>query len=187
MRHGRANVTLKTTSTLWTAAVAALTITVAHGQDATRSGAPSANQSSPATSTSAPAAQDKAAATDPAAGASTGTTAAAAGNKPAPICFKLTGRCVDPAKAPTAKAGATGDASAKRPLNLNAPDVRTVVPADELKEPLLTNEQIAETQEADTVAVKGNKDLEEAPLGFGAIWWALNHPSQAWRIFTPVE
>ena len=185
MRHGRANVTLKSTSTLWTAAVAALTITVAQGQDATPTGAQSANQASPATSSSAPATPDKAAATGTPAGSSAGTTTS---GKPAPICFKLTGRCVDPAKAPTGKAGATAaDGTAKRPLNLNAPDVRSVVPADELKAPLPTNDQIAETQEASTVSVKGDKALEEAPLGFGALWWALNHPSQAWRIFTPVE
>ena len=109
--------------------------------------------------------------------------------KPAPVCFPLTGRCVEGAKA-TATKGSTSPASkagspARRPLNLTAPDVRTVVSADELKEPLPSNDQITETQEADTVSVKGEANLADVPLGLGAIWWALNHPSQAWRILTP--
>jgi hypothetical protein len=65
--------------------------------------------------------------------------------------------------------------------------VRTVVSADELKEPLPSNEQVTEVQEADTVSVKGEGIPTDVPVGFGAIWWALNHPSQAWRIVTPYE
>jgi hypothetical protein len=103
----------------------------------------------------------------------------------------LTGRCVEPKKTPAAKnstASASKDSSsAQRPLNLTAPDVRTVVSADELKEPLPSGEQITEVQEDQTVSVKGEGVPADVPLGFGAIWWALNHPSQAWRIVTPVE
>jgi hypothetical protein len=61
------------------------------------------------------------------------------------------------------------------------------MPADQLKEPLPTSEQITEVQEAETVSVKGNPEVPDVPGGFGAIWWALNHPSQAWRILTPAE
>jgi hypothetical protein len=113
--------------------------------------------------------------------------------KPPAVCFKLTGRCVEGSEAPAAKGGtakanlskdgSTGDKS----LNLTAPDVRTVVSADELKEPLPSNDQIAEGQEADTVSIKGEGVPSDVPMGFGAIWWALNHPSQAWRIVTPYE
>src|SRR5262249_13189981 len=97
--------------------------------------------------------------------------------KPPPVCFKLTGRCVEPAARHSGKANtatgtpaATGSntangpntaagqgnsagrsRSAPRPLNLTAPDVRSVVPADQLSEPLPSREQITETQEADTV------------------------------------
>jgi hypothetical protein len=126
---------------------------------------------------------------------------ASGSSKPAPVCFKLTGRCVEPASSkqsangsrPGQTTGAQGTAGAKaattgqKPLNLTAPDVRSVVPAEELKEPLPTNEQIVETQEDGTVAVKGEKTAPDVPGGFGALWWALNHPSQAWRIFAPAE
>jgi hypothetical protein len=123
------------------------------------------------------------------------------------VCFKLTGRCVERASGHAGKAGqpaqaaagrpgpagqgsATGqkaDAAGQKPLNLTAPDVRSVVPAEELKEPLPTNEQITETQEDGAVAIKGEAAAPDVPGGFGALWWALNHPSQAWRIFAPAE
>src|SRR5262249_21705828 len=127
---------------------------------------------------------------------------ASTGDKPSastgdkPVCFKLTGRCVEPSKAPATKGGAASGASqgtqaqgtsAKKPLNLTAPDVRTVVPAEALKEPLPSNEQITETQDADTVSVKGESQAPDVPGGFGALWWAINHPSQAWRIVAPAE
>ncbi len=117
--------------------------------------------------------------------------------KPAPVCFKLTGRCVEPAPGRTGKDGATSaqgaagaqkqGSSGPRPLNLTAPDVRSVVSAEELREPLPTGEQIIETQESETVAIKGERSAPDVPGGFGALWWALNHPSQAWRLFAPAE
>ncbi len=107
------------------------------------------------------------------------------------MCFPLTGRCVEGSKSPAAKGGTAGaakdGASAQQPLNLTAPDVRTVVSADELKEPLPSNEQITETQEDQTVSIKGEGVPTDVPGGLGAIWWAMNHPSQAWRILVPAE
>src|SRR5260370_34726997 len=106
------------------------------------------------------------------------------------VC-EMTGRCVEIKKTPTTKHGTgnatKGGSSGKQPVNLTAPDVRTVVSADELKEPLPSNEQITEVQEDQTVAVKGEGVPADVPLGVGAIWWALNHPSQAWRIVAPGE
>jgi hypothetical protein len=84
-------------------------------------------------------------------------------------------------------ASGTSAGASDKPLNLAAPDVRRVFPADELKEPLPNNEQITEVQESQTVAVKGEGPPPDVPGGFGAIWWALNHPSQAWRILAPAE
>lgn len=125
--------------------------------------------------------------------ATTGAQANGAGKsgKPPAVCFKLTGRCVPGVKAPAAKEGTANSSkdgsTGNKSLNLTAPDVRTVVSADELKEPLPSNEQIAEGQEADTVSIKGEGVPSDVPMGFGAIWWALNHPSQAWRVVTPYE
>jgi len=161
----------------------------AQGQDATPAATQSANQSSSAPS-------------------STGTASAATAGQPKrpdkapPVCFKLTGRCVEaggtsstgsaktaPGTAPTKGGAATPTKSApsqKAPLNLAAPDVQAVVPAEELREPL-PGDQVTEVQEDRTVAVKAEGVPPEVPLGFGAIWWALNHPSQPWRILTPAE
>lgn len=157
--------------------------------------APAAGQSVPASSpgsTASPAPSSSA----PASTTSSGTAPATAGQAPAgqstgsksdPVCFKLTGHCVDSSKV-TTKAGTAKAASGKKPLNLTAPDVRTVVPESELKEPLPTTDQVTETQEADTVSVKTEQGVPpDVPGGFGAIWWAVNHPSQAWRILAPAE
>jgi hypothetical protein len=117
--------------------------------------------------------------------------AAKGSDKSAAVCFKLTGHCVEGSQGPAAKASTASAAkdgsSVPRPLNLTAPDVRTVVSAAELKEPLPSDAQITETQESETVSVKGESDAPDVPGGFGALWWALNHPSQAWRILAPAE
>ena len=105
------------------------------------------------------------------------------------MCFKLTGHCVDASKA----SARTGAAKAKtganeKKLNLIAPDVSTVVSEQELKEPLPNTEQVTEVQESQTVSVKTNEGVPpDVPGGLGAIWWAVVHPSQAWRIVTPAE
>jgi hypothetical protein len=148
----------------------------ARGQDATPPAGQSVNSS---TSSS----------TAPTQGSQTQATGS---DKSKPVCFPLTGRCVEPGKPPatkdpsSARAGQTGSGG-KKALNLTAPDVRTVVPAEELKEPLPSGEEVTEVQEENTVAVKSEKDTPDVPGGFGALWWALNHPSQAWRIVTPAE
>jgi hypothetical protein len=200
-RHGRLNVN-RTKITHILTVLAAVAIPVAGvGQNATPSGTQSANQSSPGASVAAP---DNGPSTGPrtvtgASSAVSGASSAApnAGGdanatKPARVCFKLSGRCVEPAKQPTAQAGKPPTLVKVTPgqkgsLNLAAPDVRSVMTAEQLKEPLPTGEQVAEVQESETVSVKGEKDAPDVPGGFGAIWWAFNHPSQSWRIFAPAE
>ena len=36
---------------------------------------------------------------------------------------------------------------------------------------------------------KPNLNAPDVPgvRGFGALWWAINHPSQAWRIVAPAQ
>lgn len=157
------------------------TTAAAHSQEApaapqTRSSAPAS--SAPATP-SAPASSPSSSSSSPA--------PADSGSKPDPVCFKLTGHCVDTSKAKP-QAGATKAAKNGKKLNLTAPDVSTVVSEQELKEPLQNTEQIQEVQESQTVSVKSNEGVPpEVPGGLGAIWWAVVHPSQAWRIVTPYE
>jgi hypothetical protein len=181
---------------------------LAHGQDAVPGAKPAANpvavsdsankgsqaaapSGDPAGGSPASGAQGAPSGTQTGAGAQTAGQPgdAAKTGKPQPVCFQLTGRCVEGKKASTANTHSTskGGSSAQRPLNLTAPDVRTVVSADELKEPLPSTEQVAEVQEADTVSVKSEGVPTDVPGGFGAIWWAVNHPSQAWKIVVPYE
>lgn len=168
-------------------------IPAAHGQNTPATAAP---QSSSAPTSSAPASSSTSTSdTPPAAGDTAAGKAAPAGQstggKTDPVCFKLTGHCVDSSKVSGSKAGtaaAKTGSTDKKLLNLTAPDVRTVVPEEELKEPLPSTDQITETQESQTVSVKGEQGVPpDVPVGLGAIWWAVGHPSQAWRILTPAE
>jgi hypothetical protein len=175
------------------AAVLAAGLPVVHGQDAP-SAAPqtsTGSQTAPKTPSSAQPA------TAPAAGSS--SSAATSGNGQAPpaqsdpVCFKLTGHCVDSSKAggtaaPKAGATTTKAGTQGKKLNLTAPDVSTVVPEQELKEPLPNETQVTEVQESQTVSVKTDEGVPpDVPQGLGAIWWAVVHPSQAWRILTPYD
>jgi hypothetical protein len=170
-------------------------LTAAQAQDPAPTGpAPASAQAT--NPDSAPSSQANTAAAAQTSASQTGANPANASGKAAkqaPVCFQLTGHCVD-AKSSTATKAAAGSGATKattgaqKPLNLNAPDIRTVVSPDELKEPLPSNDEVTETEEADTVAVKGDKGPPpDVPGGFGALWWAVNHPSQAWRILTPAE
>jgi hypothetical protein len=166
------------------------TLTAAHGQQAPA--APQTPSSAPASSTptsASPAPNSASSSSSSTAPANAGSTPDA-GTKPDPVCFKLTGHCVDASKTPkAAAAGATKTAKTNgKKLNLTAPDVSTVVPEQELKEPLQDQAQIQEVQESQTVSVKTNEGVPpDVPGGLGAIWWAVVHPSQAWRIVTPAE
>jgi hypothetical protein len=81
----------------------------------------------------------------------------------------------------------TGAEGSRQTLNLTPPDIRTVIPAEELQEPLPTPDQEAIAEEQETVEVKTENETPVVLGGFASLWWALNHPSQAWRIFTPIE
>jgi len=133
-----------------------------------------------------------------------GRTAAPQANPSGPptVCFKFTMRCfgnnlaaADSAKtssakdsAPAARNAAGGNQPAQSgSLNLTPPDVRTVIPLEELREPLPSEDQQEQQTDAATVEVRTDPDSPNVPGGFGALFWALRHPTQAWRIFTPVE
>jgi cytoskeletal protein RodZ len=160
------------------------TLSAAHGQQA-----PTAPQQTPSSTPASSAPAPTSPAPNSASSSPSSTTPTDGGSKPDPVCFKLTGHCVDTSKTP--KAGAATKTSAKtngKKLNLTAPDVSTVVPEQELKEPLQNPDQVQEVQESQTVSVKTNEGVPpDVPGGLGAIWWAVVHPSQAWRIVTPAE
>ena len=94
---------------------------------------------------------------------------------PAPkvMCFQNSIRCF-PAKA-------TNSAT----LDLRAPPITQVFSEAELQQKLEDpNEEI---HEAPTVQVEGERQITPVSVGLMAIPWAIVHPSQAWRIFMPVQ
>lgn len=170
----------KTLRSLFTALLLSAGV-VAAGIHAAEPPAPA--QGAAATSPSSPAATATTPA--PAASASQGASDSGAHANAArqpTFCFQFTMRCLERKPAPSGSQG-----TAKRPLNLTAPDIRTVVSQEELQEPMPTADQQAQSEESDTVQVKGAPNTPDVPGGFGALWWALNHPTQAWRIFAPAE
>ena len=94
------------------------------------------------------------------------------------LCFALSGLLLAPA------AFAQSAGPPRKPLDLRAPDVRRVLPAEQWRYPLPAPE--------DTVIVESRRkapppDAEKAPVpgGIAAPFWALRHPTKAWRIFVP--
>lgn len=74
-----------------------------------------------------------------------------------------------------------------KPVDLRAPDITRLVSAEELAR--LAKGTVEEEIELDEVKVEGPSELPPVkPVwpGLLAPFWALAHPTQAWRIFTPV-
>jgi hypothetical protein len=70
-------------------------------------------------------------------------------------------------------------------MNLQAPPLSHIYPRRQLQYILAIDNSDAD--EAQEVSVQGEKYLMPVPNGqFQAIPWALMHPTQAWRIFTPI-
>jgi hypothetical protein len=68
--------------------------------------------------------------------------------------------------------------------DLRAPDVRRVLPAEQWRYPLPAPD--------DTVVVESRRkapppdpEKKPVPVAIAAPFWALRHPTKAWRIFVP--
>jgi hypothetical protein len=84
-------------------------------------------------------------------------------------------------RAPAAHAAAT----AQHPLDLSAPPANHVMTPKQLQSFLDSDSDDGAPPEE--VTVKQEHYLDPIPAGaFGALPWALLHPLEAWRIFTPV-
>lgn len=71
-------------------------------------------------------------------------------------------------------------------LDLQAPPLSHIYPREQLQYIMAVDSTDAD--DAQEVNVKGEKYLMPVPRSqFQAIPWALMHPTQAWRIFTPLE
>ena len=94
------------------------------------------------------------------------------------------------ASAPAAKAvHAKSAATARPPLDLHAPPLNHIYPSAELRYILAVDDPTVDDDTTE-VSVKGTKYAVRVPGVPGnqlqAIPWAIVHPTQAWRIFTPL-
>src|ERR1700761_7304471 len=76
----------------------------------------------------------------------------------------------------------------KEPLDLQAPPLSHIYPREELQYIMAYN---PDEDQPGEVSVRTNKSVVNVPVSPGnqlqAIPWALLHPTQAWRILTPLE
>lgn len=90
------------------------------------------------------------------------------------------------AAAPAAKPARVPDPAQRvnRPLDLSPPPISHVMTPEQRQ---ALTAQPDENQDADEVMVQQERYEAPVPRGqFRALAWALLHPFQAWRIFTPV-
>jgi hypothetical protein len=69
-------------------------------------------------------------------------------------------------------------------MDLRAPDINRIFPKSELQQKLPEPGEEHENQES--VQVAGTRELSPVSVGLMSIPWAIRHPTQAWRIFTPI-
>jgi hypothetical protein len=108
----------------------------------------------------------------------------------------LAGAALAQAQTPSASAPAANvavrarsAAAARPPLDLHAPPLNHIYPSAELRY-ILAVEDPSVDDDTMEVSVKGTKYAVRVPGVPGnqlqAIPWAIVHPTQAWRIFTPL-
>lgn len=89
-----------------------------------------------------------------------------------------------PAKQPEKAAPATPPPT----LSLAPPDIHQVMPREDLEGTIADPDAAADEEPPPEVKVSGDKTTPQVPDNqFLALWWGITHPTQAWRIFTPVQ
>ena len=71
-------------------------------------------------------------------------------------------------------------------LDLKAPDIHDVMSADEIAAALPSPDE-TEVDEPEIVQVQGGVPAPYVPGGFAALYWAVTHPIQSWRVLAPVQ
>ena len=91
--------------------------------------------------------------------------------------------------ATTSSAPAAVHTKARGPLDLHTPPLNHIYPSSELRYILAVDESSSDS--AAEVSIKSSKYVVRVPGTPGnqlqAIPWAVVHPTQAWRIFAPLE
>ena len=91
-----------------------------------------------------------------------------------------------PAKAAAHVAGKKAATPPAQRMDLKAPPLSHIYPREQLQYILAVDNNDADS--AQEVSVKGEKYLMPVPNSqLQAIPWALMHPTEAWRVFTPIE
>lgn len=93
-------------------------------------------------------------------------------------------------QAPPPSQPADASKPAKKPLDLHLRNAKDLLSENEwenllARQPPVSDEEWKppEEQAEETAEVKGRRP--QVPDGIGALFWALRHPTQAWRIFAP--
>jgi hypothetical protein len=73
-----------------------------------------------------------------------------------------------------------------RVLDLKAPDIHAIMTSDQIAA-AIPNPDETEVIEPETVQVHGGTPPPYVPGGFAALYWGATHPTDAWRIVTPVQ
>jgi hypothetical protein len=71
-------------------------------------------------------------------------------------------------------------------LDLKAPDIHDVMSADEIAAALPYPDE-TDLDGPETVQVQGGVPAPYVPGGFAALYWAVTHPIQSWRVLAPVQ
>ncbi|HWK74282.1 MAG TPA: hypothetical protein VNQ81_08425 [Povalibacter sp.] len=76
----------------------------------------------------------------------------------------------------------------RKPLDLRPPDITTLLSQAELDRILsrIVEENIEEVEVQRERTKAPNLGTPAVPLGIASPFWAIAHPLQAWRIFTPI-
>jgi hypothetical protein len=72
-----------------------------------------------------------------------------------------------------------------RALDIKPPDIHQVMSAEQIAAAIPNPEE--SIVEPETVAVRGEVPAPYVPGGFAALYWAATHPTDSWRILTPVQ
>ncbi|MGC1459317.1 MAG: hypothetical protein WA825_13670 [Steroidobacteraceae bacterium] len=93
-----------------------------------------------------------------------------------------------PRAMPTRAHGAKASRPVAQPLDLKAPPLNRIFSRKEMRYMLAYD---PDDSSATEVSVKGSRPAIIVPVTPGnqllAVPWALLHPTQAWRVFTPIE
>jgi hypothetical protein len=101
------------------------------------------------------------------------------------FCLNMAMQCFSVQQAAANSTTPDSTTASLRRLDLHAPDIRRIVPDAQLREPIQDEYEVL--QETEQVQVEGVRPEIYVPGGLMSLPWAVMNPTQAWRIFLPVN